>query len=453
MRAEAVPPLRRLARVALAYCTLIVAFVALLGLAYAIPNAWIIPNAGTALRILSQEGLYPYPVLEHKAYMLDNFTDALMVDTAIKSPGDNPFEAALAGRRAVDHTGRYWTITGLQRTLEGVRGAGLVYAHYWHGYQVILRPALVALSYDQIRYVNVVLLGLLGVGLSLYVLNRTDYLVAAAFLLSLLAVGVFVVPLSMQFSSVFYLMGVAVALVLHMDQQGTLPGWDVELFFVIGMLTSFFDLLTAPLLTLTMPLVLLLVMETRKAVGLTGKAAFSLVLRLSAAWTLGYVASWATKWVLATVVLGESILGRALLQFRLRSGTDGGPIAIRSALLRPIADLMPLVDVDAIPYGQSIAAVVLLVAGFTGATFVAYKRLPPASRKRVSAGLSRVWPVMLVVPLPYIWFLVANNHTSIHHWFAYRIQAPAIVAVIYFAATCASVMWAVRTPASGENRR
>ena len=47
------------------------------------------------------------------------------------------------------------------RRLRGREAPG-GYSYYWHGYQLLLRPALLLFSYGEIRYLNIILMGVLA---------------------------------------------------------------------------------------------------------------------------------------------------------------------------------------------------------------------------------------------------------------------------------------------------
>ena len=113
------------------------------------------------------------------ASKLDNFTDRLMISKAIK----NDDKGALYNSLDVND-----------------------YARYWHGYLVLIRPLLIKLDYLQIRYVNVLIFFvLLGITFTM-IKKKLGGLMASAFMVSIMMGYAFLVPLSLQFSSVFYIM-------------------------------------------------------------------------------------------------------------------------------------------------------------------------------------------------------------------------------------------------------
>jgi hypothetical protein len=426
--------IRRTVRAVGIFMAMLVVFVAMMTAVFALPQETIIVNAGDSLPRLRSETFYHAPVLDEGPYKLDNYTDALMIDTAIADPGDGPFVAAIAARNG-GSSAQGGPIEALAASAAGRRIPGGGYAYYWHGYQVVLRPALVFFEYEDIRYLNVMLLGALLLGGTLYVRHCAGTLIASTFAISLLAVGIYVVPLSLQFSGVVYLTIAAVIAVVALQARGTLRAWEIELFLVVGMVTAFVDLRTAPLLTLGLPLAVLLAVRARIAEPDAGTVrSLWTCMRLSAVWGAGYGGAWAAKWLIAAPVLGVGVARRALDQILFRTGTGPGGNRIAMALRQPLFDLIPLVRYETLSAAGGGIKVALF--GVVTAIMVAVGVWLLAVARRSRADVVRASSVLLVVPLPYLWFLVANNHTAIHHFFAYRIQAAVVFALTFFFASC-----------------
>jgi hypothetical protein len=430
MKAPSAGVTRRAFRVVGTFFATLAAFVVVMMVVFMLPQEAIVANAGASVARLRAETVYHFPVLDDVSYKLDNYTDALMIDTAIADPGDGPLVAALAARNG-GSSSQGGPIEALAVSAAGHRIPGGGYAYYWHGYQVVLRPALVLFEYGDIRYANVMALGALLLVAILYIRRRAGALIASAFAISLLAVGVYVVPLSLQFSGVVYLAIAGVMAVVALHARGTLRAWEIEFFLVVGMVTAFVDLLTAPLLTLG----LLLALRARPAEPDAGTVrAFWTCVRLCAAWGAGYGGAWAAKWLIAAPVLGVGVASRALDQILFRTGMGQGGNRIARALRQPLFDLIPLVRYETLSVAGG--GIKVVVFGFLAAIVLAAGAWLLAVARKPRADVVRASSVLLVVPLPYLWFLVANNHTAIHHWFVYRIQAPVVFALVFFFASC-----------------
>lgn len=427
----ALDPRRRAARLVAIFISAVAVFVLLLTIAYSLPQSAIRRHLVASLPLLTSEGHNPRPLFDSPAYQLDNFTDALMLDTALVTTPGGPLRAALASYNGyvVEQEGLS-TILALEKSLEGRARPGQ-YARYWHGYQVFLRPALVFLPYGGIRYLNMLALAALCLFVALRMHRRAGVAATVAFVMSLALTGFYVVPMSLQFSGTAYLMLLATLVVLMWPDQKRFSGVSFEFFFVVGMLTAFLDLLTAPLLTLGLPLAVTLVLAGLSDPNAPLKTHAWSALKHSVAWSVGYLGAWVAKIVLAAIVVGPAVVEAATSAFTLRAGLDSAAPPVVDALLNNLLSLFPLAPFDpGVPGLAKIASPgVFLVAALAVAALSAWL----VRTGRLSAiGLRDASPVLLVVPLPYLWFAVASNHSVEHYWFTYRIQAIAVFAIVYF---------------------
>lgn len=421
----------RALRLAALYLAMVSAFVIAMTAVYALPQGRIMAHVRESLPLLKAEGRYPRPVLDkrQRAYMLDNYTDALMLDAAIVSTDRGPLYAAMGcfkGASTADDP-----IAALVQTAAGRRQNASPYAYYWHGYQLLLRPSLLLMTYGDIRYLNILLLSALAFWVATALRDRGGRLLAGTFLFSLVLAGFYLAPLSMQFSGIVYLTLLGTLAVLALDRRDALRQWGVELFLVVGMLTSFVDLLTAPLLTLGMPLAVALVLLGREERASRAWRSLLLAAGLSLSWAFGYAASWVTKWFAASAVLHSNIVRMAGSELLFRVGARDERSRVAEALMANFLKLFPMVrgetllksgvvhDWLASPY-----VLLLPLAIAVALWLLAFNRKP-------SEEIARALPVLWVAPLPYLWIAAASNHSAHHAWFTYRIQAVTVFAVSY----------------------
>jgi hypothetical protein len=289
-------------------------------------------------------------------------------------------------------------------------------------------------TYGDIRVLNIMVLLSLVAVVGSSIRRRVGTVECVGFLVALLLTGMYVVPMSLQFSSMHYLMLLATLGVLRIavPEDGS-PGMLVELFFVVGMLTAFLDLLTTPLLALCLPLALALAIRARSSVRLRVKREAGLVIITSLWWAAGYALTWAAKWVIASSVLGMNVIADASSETSHWMSAPAWSVA--QALKVNVMNLFPTIRFDPSVTGPTryflvgptavliLVAVVLWVALFLKAR---------ATRDVIRRSAS----VLLVVPLPYLWLALTYNHSLIHYSFTYRVQAASIFAVLYFLLTC-----------------
>ena len=358
--------------------------------------AFLIPvnrgNQSVSYDIIKKEGWYPaIPMVSASldtyfhSYLpgvLDGGTDNLMLTTALEPRETNALRAAM------DMNG---------------------YDYYWHGYVTVLRPLLLIFDYGEIRVLNsmgqLLLVFLLCLalwqkkGIQYALLELTSY-----FLLMALAM-----PFSLQYSWVFY---IATGCILYLALGGgKLNGIKLYwLFLCVGMLTSFFDLLTYPLYTWGIPVIWWLLLQESaqgwlyyvKRVVYTGLW-----------WILGYAGMWLGKFCLGTWVLGHNIFESAFNEVGLRLGTGEEPLGF--------ADRLKVLYMNWKHYEDKVfvlilAAWLLFFVMRALRNGIAYN---PKGKALALAGISSV-----------VWYFVLGNHTQEHHFFTYRIYGIAILAVL-----------------------
>jgi hypothetical protein len=436
---------RRSIRLLGLYLGLVTVFVLLMTAVYVLPQASIIRNLQASMPTLNAEGQRPPPFGDNLAYQLDTATDAQMLDPAIVTRSNHPMLNAMAADRGgagglqqsptAQLPGRLPfpvnTITALGASVAGNRGTSYHYATYWHGYEVVLRPALIVLDYTGIRWLNAALLLLLLVIVLTGLHRATGWQAPVALLIALLLTGTVVVPLCLAISPDYYVMLCAVLAVLELERRGNLARLDLELFLSIGMLTSFFALLANPLLTLGMPLIVVFIIRGKPERTEPPLANAALAVRLSVAWALGYAGAWIAKWFIGSAALQTNVIRNATAQVMYRLGvTSAQPHPLSGVKLNILIQVRSVLT----PHPEQQPILILFVIAIVAiATWLLIKHRQP------NATVASVLPVLLAVPLPYLWYLVTNQYSTSWCFIAYRVQAVAIFAITYV--VLASIRW------------
>ncbi|UFS71054.1 hypothetical protein LPW11_02425 [Geomonas sp. RF6] len=388
--------------------------------AYTLPQGPVKRHVAVSLTELAAEG-HPYrPLFGLYSLMPDNFTDSLMLNQAVAAGDMSPVKASFGNymRIVPAPNGDPSPIDSLRAALDG-RGELTSYSRYWHGYQVILRPLLLLLDYSAIRWLNSLMLSLSVLAVLVLLRYRLNLHTALAFLLALASAGIVMVPISMQFCAVFYLAMAGMAAVCYgVDGDGTFR-LDLETFLVLGACTSFLDLLTAPVLTLGMPLAVLTLVRMRAHSTSSLRGQFVHFCRVSFVWGVGYAGTWVAKWCLSSAILGHSLFAEAAESVATRLNGDAAGVAVSrgGAIVRNVAMLFPLFGLDNTGNARWTAVATLCalpaVALLLGILFLVRHLRQDAGRKCVAALLP-------VAALPFLWYVVVANHSYVHFWFTYR---------------------------------
>lgn len=365
--------------------------------------------------MLGEEGATPQLVGGFKSAQLDNFTGILIIKTAAYT-GNEPWLTRAFGGLRVDlpagegETG-WQAYARYEAGQNAPEGTVIHYARYWHGYMLPLRLLLsvfdlanlqMLLYFAQAALFFLVLAGMKKRGLAALIPG----FFLAVFLLMPAASGI-----CLQYAPVMLIMLSACLLVLHADARIeraiTLPGF----FALAGLATNYFDLLTAPLVTLLFPLTLLLCLRMRSG------DSFCRLIRLAvfscAAWAMGYGCMWALKWLLNCLVYGWGHLENILRQAALRTSAEES----RSRL-----DALRL-NLDVILAKKSYLVLLLLTGLYT---------LAPAAhaliRRRGVRANYRALALVIPALVPVMWYIVMANHSIDHTYFTYRSAAAMVLA-------------------------
>lgn len=373
---------------------------------YALPTGPIQKNVAEAANIMQMDGSHPELVYGHQDTMLDNLTDSIMLLTARYEGTESVFEESLLNSR--------FTVAGLmdsevlaaEASGEELDGETSSYGRYWHGYLLYLKPLLMVLNYGQIRYlIGAIQFALLTVVLYLFVKKQKEM-----HMIPFMAAYLFLNPAALSLSLQYFPASVLtilqfVVILLKEDKYRNNPMRWIYHFFIVGGLIAYFDFLTYPLLTLGMPLVFLLA-ENRKSL----KEDIISFVGNCAAWGIGYVAMWGSKWILGSLLTEENIIADALGSVLLRVGATESEAQV-SALETIIKNI-----------GANklyLLMTVLLCVGIVGYGIWKHRRV---NKQNFNIG------ILLCAVLPIMWYVVISNHSYIHYWFTYRILAISIYA-------------------------
>lgn len=356
-------------------------------------------NLADSAAVFAGEKEYHRVIPGYVSTQLDNYTDSWMVGIAVYDSGLPAWKQALACTRAESGDGPLGSLVSYLAGTETTKEVG--YARYWHGYLVVLKPFFLFFDYADLRVVNIALQFALVLAIFGTLIGMGRRREAVGYAVSVLFIMPVVVPLSIQFSVIFYVANGAALILLRCHKKLCGKGRMLLYFQLIGMAASFFDLLTYPIASLGVPLVCLMVMEQENAL----KEKVKEIVSLSVSWGFGYAAMWAGKWVLATLVLKENIISDALSQIGVRAAhvQEEGELTVLEIWLRNVEF-----------YFEKPYIVILLLC--VAATLVGLVR----NRHYIRQIVADAVPYLIVAAMPFVWYAFAGQHSYEHHWFTFR---------------------------------
>ena len=402
----------------LVFCGVICCMVGLLIATAKIPQSAIQEKMQETADYYEQEPQYTSIVEGSRGTLIHNRADETWLSIAYCYDELHPLESTIwAGYYLALHMGLHESFLNAVR--EELHAAGnQQYLRYWHGAAGLMRLLHVFWNIREIVVLLVVSITILTVILIFMLWKHTFRIEAICLLLSLIMVSVWTVPFCLEYVWVFLCMLISSILCV----QITIRGQDQKLgivFLITGMFTVYLDFLTAETLTLLIPL--LLVLRVSRISG--HYAVWDRSVRLCFSWGVGYLGAWAMKWVIASIVLGESVM--PYVQGHI-SERIGGSVSLPlqeflyQSILRNIRCLFPF------DYGI-IGAILslLLIVLFAGPIYTGRIRI----RNHVNKPMVMLYAFIAL--LPYIRFLILHNHSYIHSFFTFRAQATSVLAFCF----------------------
>ena len=365
-------PLQLLAAFA---ATVAVLFVLLLG-ACALPAQPVLEHVYDSAQTIQQEGLYP-EYFGFKLFQMDNYTDTIMLFEAAAMGEQDPLTAMMTA--TAYNVDNFETMAGdlavyCERTIPLATGAQKAvhlvpfsYARYWHGYLIWLRPLLCVMSITGVRVVQ--------------------YLV----LFALLAV-----------------------ILWQLRRQ---CGLRAMVWFAVSQLavTVFWVLLVTPIITLGLPVAVWLCCLPQRAA--SGARQCLPVIGGSLCWGAGYAMCWGLKWVLATLITGQDIIGDAIHQAGVRTTADTwhGMELSWGNIFRFVGDTLSQRGL----LWPVVLVVILCIAAFLLCL-------------RNKEALLRALPIGLTALMAPVWLALLRTHSIQHGWFTWRSLTVSIFAGLAF---------------------
>ena len=369
--------------------------IGLLMLSLSLPGHWrLVKTQMRSLETFNCEGLYPIVFRPYTATRGDTFTDGIMMGSVLYDGGESPLEKAVKIYRysytEVESNNVAEILTGYNQN----QAATLSYGRYWHGYLSFLRPLCMLFSYDDLRMLGCVIQGGLIIWIALE-LHRRRKTAVVPFFICVISVTPMVTVSSLQYMHVYILGLLAMLTVLKagkwIDRKKLWP----EFFAFIGILTSYIDLLTFPLVAFALPLMACFISDNEKL-----SLRFFFIMAIS--WAAGYGVFWAMKWVISWLTGYGEELGSALDSVARRSSRpeQGAANRLQAIVLNLRVFQRP-----------GYIAAFLVGAGVILAQCV-------KSGRRFSA--QRMLPLLMLSAVPFVWYIVLADHSNDHSFYTFR---------------------------------
>lgn len=363
-------------------------------------------NVKASLPVFEREGeIFNWAPDNSFAYC-DNFTDALMLNTASFETDESYLKRALMDYRFQSEKPYASQVESLTESMNSdviSSENSLEYSRYWHGYLLWLKPLLSVFNYQEIRIINMMFQFIMLIVVLKELNDRCGLKYTIAFLTAIFMICPITTAMCMQLSAVYYVTLFSCLFILKKDKETMNKGWRILLW--TGIATSFFDLLTYPLVSLGIPLILLLICNKESIV-----KRIKMMIAGSAAWGIGYFGMWILKWVYAYLLTGYNTIQNAMENLEVRTGSD--LVYSRTEIIQINFDQLNI---------QPFQFMLLIFALFIAFRMWKY-------RKKFKLNISSL-SILLIGIYPIVWYIVLANHSMIHYWMTYRDMIVSIFAI------------------------
>ena len=360
-------------------------------------------NAAQGVAMLGEQGATPELTGGFKSSQPDNYTSVLILKTAAYTGAESRLMRTFGGFRTDMPTpegGDAWAAFCTYADGTESPTGGLSYSRYWHGYILPLRILLCFFNTANIQMLLLALQGLLCGCLLLLLQKRRVLRLAPGFFAAFFVMMPSVTGLCLQYAPVTLLMLISCCLLLAAeDWIRSFCGFPA-FFAAVGLMTSYLDLLTFPMITISFPLAMLIALQLDE--GRSGTALLKDSVLCILAWGIGFAGMWAFKWLLNMLVFGSGYTGGIAGQIALRmsSSSHGTSYSRLGMLLRNFNVIL----------AKSSYLLILLLAGLASL----------AASLRRGRPDPRALLLLLPAAIPIVWMLLTTNHIYDHTYYTYR---------------------------------
>lgn len=399
-----------------------------------IPDRFIEENAKESAEYFKEEPLFGISVGELQNFKKDNYADCITAGIAYHLSGENPYVSVISAD--------YNRVKGenvnvsFYRAMQGEEVATESYSRYWHGSAAVVRLLYTVTDAETMRYV----IAISGIVLNLWVVvtlvRRKQAVLAGIYSFAFLLVnGLFALE-CMEYAWIFLLMPIGGLLLLNPRINGK-QSKVYFVFMLIGILTAFFDFLTAETLTFTIPFTIYYIVVYNKQLekdtgGKSGRKSWFVFLYSGMCWCIGYAGMFMSKWLLVWITFGKDALRTAVNSAMERVS---GEVSLSLNMADEKADLgqrlqgISVRNLGCLYWGSSDMKVntVLIITICVISILAVFWYL--ARRENVKERNRGILVAVSLIPV--VRFLLLSNHSYVHYFFTYRALMVTVFIVLY----------------------
>ncbi len=293
------------------------------------------------------------------------------------------------------------------------------YYRYWQGIQTIVRPLMTIFTYEETRFFLMIVMFILLAITTHQLSERLGKKIALAYLFSMLVTGFIAVPMIFSYTGIYLVMLLGI-LILNVLIDKKKEKFIPYLFILIGGFASFLDMLTVPIITVIMPLIVLVLY--RYDSNKNFKNILLEILKLGIIWGISYGMTFFVKWVIAEIISNQNVFESVINNLIYRSVGYG---AIEENL-EELTIINSLVKNFNMLYNN--VFIVFAIIGII-TWVVAIIKNKVINKK----SLKLIVPLGIFAITPYIIYTILIQHSIAHAHISFRMQMITIFTILAFA--------------------
>ena len=286
------------------------------------------------------------------------------------------------------------------------------YPRYWNGIVIIYKVLLLFFTIADIRILNMFLqVSLLCLIVYLMIKKNLSQHIFY-FLIAVLFINPVTMLMSLKFSSEYVPMLLGIIIILFWgDKIEKINGGWIYYFSIMGAITSFLCMLSAPGITLGIPLLFVIWMTNEKNV--IPKAIYATFY-----WLLAYGITWVMKWIICTLFTPYNLLADAFERASYYNTEQGDTVSLADRIMANI-----------LIYNHSGYKVLLFVAVVLVVFTVVWNGAKNIEHNYDGGLIDSISGYFIVLLIPFVIFTIFGNGYSYEHsYMAHRQLAIAVVA-------------------------
>ena len=354
----------------------------------------------SSLLLLQEQEIHPRYNTTFPGSKIDNFSTSLMLNISSFSDSSSPLIYATTNPRTEYHRKNMPSNLFYSSFYKTPHGSYIVgYPRYWHGYTILLRPLINFLNLQQLRLLNAVLQNILLIITLFYLYKHLSPNIALSFLFTVFYLNPITLAKCLPYSSLYYIIMLSIIALIKTSIK------PYKIFLFSGILTSYFDMLTAPLITLGIPLVVLCLKNKT-----TPKQDMLSLFYCSIAYCFGLSFMILLKWLITAYFTTPDIIKETFNSLIWRINGNGfiesgiHDFSFLNALKRNFYELK----------SHTSLFVLLIFLILQNLIFLTKKQLTPNKDYRLIL-------LLLISTLPFMWYAIFINHSIVHPLMSYRV--------------------------------